>query len=328
MNLPLAPWLKADWQRLITRRDAGRLPHALLIAGGRGLGKRVFAEHLRALLLCERSAGAQAPCGGCKACILLRSGNHPDALTITFELRDDDKLRTELTVDQIRGLSARFAQTSQRGGWRVAIIEPAEAMNVAASNALLKTLEEPESNVMMILVSDQWMRLSATIRSRCQRIDVREPESADALAWLAAQGIPLKDAEPALALADGNPGEALMLARPEQRQLVNDVARDLETLAGRAHLLDVVPRWVANDPAARLRAAVQLVGQSIRHSALAEGAGTDALSNLTARADFQKLSIWWDQANVARARLDTTLRTDLILAEILGLWRDTVTTGS
>ncbi|MBK8286061.1 MAG: DNA polymerase III subunit delta' [Ahniella sp.] len=324
MSNTLTPWLAEDWQRLLARREAGRLPHALLIGGARGLGKRLFAEHLRALLLCERPTASGTPCGSCKACHLMRAGNHPDALTITFELRDDGKPRTEITVDQIRALSARFAQTSQRGGWRVAIIEPAEAMNVAAANALLKTLEEPEPNVMMILVSDQWLRLSATIRSRCQRIDVREPEPAQSLAWLIAQGIAAKDAEPALALADGNPGEALVLARPEQRQIVNEVARDLGALAGKAVLIEVVSRWLANDPGLRLRAAVQLVAQAIRRASLGAESDADGLSGLTARADFRKLSAWWDQANRARGQLDTPLRSDLILTEILGGWRDTV----
>lgn len=322
MNTAIVPWLQDEWQRLLARRAANRLPHALLIAGSRGLGKRAFAEQVRAVLLCER--GGDVPCQSCKACLLLRAGNHPDALTITFGLRDDGKSRTEIVVDQIRTLGERFAQTSQRGGWRVAIIEPAEAMNASAANALLKTLEEPEANVMMILVADQWLRLAATIRSRCQRIDVREPEPVESLAWLAAQGIARKEAEPALALADGNPGEALVLARPEQRQLVNEVARDLQALAGPAALIDVVQRWQGSDPGARLRAAVQLVGQSIRATGLSGATTADPLGGLTARADFRKLSTWWDQANRARVQIDTPLRTDLVLAEILGSWRDTV----
>ncbi|AVP96669.1 DNA polymerase III subunit delta' [Ahniella affigens] len=328
MSAVLAPWLQEDWQRLLSRRAQGRLPHALLLAGPRGLGKRVFAEQVRAWLLCTAADQTDAACGQCKACHLLRAGNHPDALTITFEPRDDGKLRTEIIVDQIRALSARFAQTSQRGGWRVAIIEPAEAMNTAASNALLKTLEEPEASVMMILVSDQPMRLSATIRSRCQRIDVREPEPALSLQWLRAQGIAEKDAEPALQLADGNPGEALLLARPEQRQQINDVARDLQALAGSAALMDVVQRWLAADPGFRLRAAVQLVAQAMKAPLTLQAGVAESLIPLTARADFQKLSAWWDQANRARLQLDTPLRSDLILAEILGNWRDTVSASS
>lgn len=320
----MPPWLEADWRRLMQRRAQNRLPHALLLAGPSGLGKRLFAEQWRALLLCERSGGQDQACGACKACALMHAGSHPDAMTITFELRDDGRPRTEITVDQIRELSARFAQTSQRGGWRVAIIEPADAMNTAAANALLKTLEEPEAQVMMILVADQPMRLSATIRSRCQRIDVREPPPGQSLAWLGEQGIASRDAETALLLADGNPGEALRLARPEARDLINDVARDLGALAGNAALIDVLGRWLNEQPGQRLRAAVQLVFNARRAIELNTPAISESLANLTRRADFQKLSAWWDKANRARAQLDTPLRSDLLLAEVLAEWRDAV----
>ena len=223
-------------------------------------------------------------------------------------------------VDQVRALRDALAQTSQFGGWRVALVDPAEGMNGAAFNALLKTLEEPEANALLLLVSDRPNALPATIRSRCQRIDLRFPPRAEALAWLGSAGVPGPAAAEALDLAAGNPGLARDYADPTTRKRLDEVLRDLAAVGtGRAMPADVGAAWLKDEPAARL----SLAAQGLRVAAWAargQGApakGVAALGGLTAGADFHKLAAWWDRANVVREQLRAPLRHDLLLLELL-----------
>ena len=167
--MSLAPWHSEAWTSLRARLSRGALPHALLLCGPEGLGKRAFAEAFVALALCEQRG--DVACGRCRACQLLAAGSHPDRVRVGLEERDDGKLRSEIVVEQIRRLSERLAMTPQFGGLQLVLIDPAEAMNAAAANALLKTLEEPTRGTVIVLVSNAPGRLVATIRSRCQRIE-------------------------------------------------------------------------------------------------------------------------------------------------------------
>jgi DNA polymerase-3 subunit delta' len=178
--MSLMPWHAADWARLQARRERDALPHALLLCGPAGLGKRAFAQHFVRDLLCAHAQAGEA-CGQCRSCLLLEAGTHPDVVTLSFGLRKDGTLRTEIVVEQIRDLSARLAMSSQFGGWQLALIDPADAMNAAAANALMKTLEEPSARTMLILVADAAWRLPQTIRSRCQRVEFNLPPPAEAL---------------------------------------------------------------------------------------------------------------------------------------------------
>ncbi len=182
------PWHEDHWSRLQARREHGALPHALLLCGAAGLGKRAFAQRFVRGLLCTEPVHGEA-CGHCRGCRLSAAGSHPDRVELTFGLRKDGTPRTEIVVDQIRELSARLAMRSQLGGWQVVTIDPADAMNAAAANALLKTLEEPAAQTMLILLADAPWRLPPTIRSRCQRIEFHLPEPALALAWLQREGV-------------------------------------------------------------------------------------------------------------------------------------------
>ncbi|MER3547409.1 MAG: DNA polymerase III subunit delta', partial [Rhodanobacteraceae bacterium] len=233
MNKPaLPPWLTAQWGTLAQRAERGSLPHALLLAGPAGLGKRVFAERFVGVGLCAHPHDWRA-CGTCRACALLQAGTHPDRILVTFELNSDGKPRKEIVVEQIRALSARLAMSAQLGGWQIALIDPADAMNAAAANALLKTLEEPTASSLIVLIADQPWRLPATIRSRCQRIDFAAPSREAAEHWLQAQGV--REPQRALAAAGGNPGRALEFVQGDELQRRESVAKDLLALArGRA----------------------------------------------------------------------------------------------
>jgi DNA polymerase-3 subunit delta' len=223
-------------------------------------------------------------------------------------------MRKEIVVDQVRALSARLALASQFGGWQVAVIDPADAMNQAAQNALLKTLEEPSDASLIVLIADQPWRLSATIRSRCQRVDFEVPAQVDALAWLATRGVDSADA--VLAAAGGNPGQAWLLAEQGGMQRRQDVARDLLALAaGRAFARVVGKTWADDEPAQRLEQAVRLLEGALRARAMGQHARFDP------GWDAPTLAAHAAGADRLRARWNGPLRSDLALFE----WLDGMT---
>lgn len=306
---PVPPWCTAAWRLLATRAAGGTLPHALLLAGPAGLGKRALADAFVRARLCEAPDADGHACGTCRACRLLAAGTHPDRMRMTFEVNPKTHvLRKELVVDQVRAISARLAMASQLGGWQVAVIDPADRLNPAAQNALLKTLEEPNADSLIVLVADQPQRLVATIRSRCQRIDFAPPPAPVALTWLQSRGIGGAGAGAALNAAGGNPGQAWLLATGGGMERRQAVARDLLALsAGRADPRALSRAWAGDEPDARLDQAVRLLEGALR----ARAAGT------TARFDPD----WRDTelleriagANRVRGLLASTLKTDLLL---------------
>jgi DNA polymerase-3 subunit delta' len=307
------PWHDEPWQRLQARRQRNAMPHALLLAGPAGLGKRAFALRLVQGLLCQNARDGDA-CGECRSCLLFQAGTHPDVIALGFGLRKDGVQRSEIVVDQIRELSARLAKVSQFGGWQIATIEPADAMNVAAANALLKTLEEPAAQTLLLLVADAPWRLPQTIRSRCQRIEFQLPETAQAVAWLSALGVP--EPTQALAAAGGNPGLARALAEDGSLERRREVRKDLAALAaGRGEAMEVVRRWLDSAPEQRLWFAAQAAADEAKARAAPGG------SELGSALDGESLNDWYLAANRTREALRGPLRGDLLLLELLARWR-------
>jgi DNA polymerase-3 subunit delta' len=237
----LYPWQKKAWEALRGQRE--RMPHALLIHGALGIGKLQLAERFTQSLLCEAVDAVGEPCGECAGCRWLGAGSHPDCRWVEPEAlarqaasaADADepaparatKPSLEIKVDQIRALDDFLNLKSHRGGARVALIHPAEAMNPSAANALLKGLEEPPGRAMFILVSHRPARLLATIRSRCVAVPVPVPDAGVSLAWLESQKA--RDAASWLAFASGSPLRALQYASEAGATL----ARRREALAAR-----------------------------------------------------------------------------------------------
>ncbi|MDB6062122.1 MAG: polymerase subunit delta [Verrucomicrobiaceae bacterium] len=193
------PWQNEQWQRIFQQREAGQLAHALLLAGPPAVGKRIFARALGYALLCQSPSHGFA-CGECKACALLSAQTHPDFLWLAPE-----ESGKAVKIDQVRQLVETMAQTAQQGGIKVVVVEPAEAMNRNSANALLKTLEEPTGNALLMLVTDAPGRLLPTIRSRCQRLEFPVPPLDVTRSWLALRGVEAAKLESVLAEADGKP---------------------------------------------------------------------------------------------------------------------------
>ncbi|HET8883768.1 MAG TPA: hypothetical protein VFM56_16485 [Solimonas sp.] len=222
------PWQEALWLELTALVLQKRLPHALLLVGGAGVGKRWFARALAAFALCEQPSGYA--CGHCRSCVQLAAGSHPNAsvlgvdghlgLAMTedsvaeqglahWEPKPDSK-RRDIPIDAARSLIERLLVASHYGSAKFALIDPAELLNASSANALLKTIEEPRAATHLLLVSERPQALLPTLRSRCQRVRFATPDAEAARAWMAEQGV--RDDE-ALQLALGAPLRAVALAQ-------------------------------------------------------------------------------------------------------------------
>ena len=216
------PWQTNIWNHVTAMR--GRLPHALLLHGRQGIGKRDFALSWSQSLLCERLQDNGQACEVCASCNWFLQHNHPDYRLLTPEqdaAADDEPAvasktgkKSQISIAQVRALSDFLELTSHRdGGLRIAVIHPAEALNAASANALLKMLEEPPPSVVFILVSNQPQKLLPTILSRCRKITMPVPEKSLALQWLEQKG--MKDANDFLGYASGSP--LIALANAEEQ---------------------------------------------------------------------------------------------------------------
>lgn len=229
----LYPWQLTSWHALQGLRK--RLPHALLLKGAQGIGKLDLALNFARSLLCEKTGVDGAACGTCNACRWFEQGSHPDFRLIqpdALNLEDEEEVKAggkkpsrEISVEQIRDLTLFSNLSSHRGGYRIVLIHPAEAMNNNAANSLLKTLEEPTANLLFLLVTHKPQQLLPTILSRCQSVSLPTPTREAGVEWLTEQGI--QDPEQALAETGFAPLQALSWAKSgdgaEERKILLDV---------------------------------------------------------------------------------------------------------
>nr|WP_081983774.1 DNA polymerase III subunit delta' [Massilia sp. JS1662] len=227
------PWQEDAWTRLQAMRV--RLPHAILFHGPAGIGKADFIEAFAQALLCENVRPDGHACGECASCGWFVQGNHPDYRRVRPEAMEDEapaaegdeapaeekkaKSKTaskEIKIEQVRALADFMNISTHRQGLRVVVLYPAEALNMPASNALLKTLEEPPPGTVFLLASNGLDRLLPTILSRCRKFALPMPDHAQALAWLEAQGV--NDADGWLREQGGAPLAALAQAETGSRE--------------------------------------------------------------------------------------------------------------
>ena len=223
------PWQQSQWQHIHQLLESDRLPHGMLLLGNQGLGKTDFSFAMANAVLCQQPSADHQACGQCKACQLLAAGTHPDLHHLTPKAPPNSKSKNpvlSIRIDDVRALCDTLNQTSQYSGYRVAIIEQAELLTIAAANSLLKTLEEPGQNVLIVLSTSRPHRLPVTIRSRCQILRFTAPEEKLSLDWLNSNQTVQVSAEQlkqALKYADGSPLAALnQLSQAEHQQILSE----------------------------------------------------------------------------------------------------------
>lgn len=327
MNIKeLHPWHFDLWQRLSAMRD--RFPHALLIHGRQGIGKLAFGEALASSLLCESPKTDGTACGECLSCGWLEQGNHPDFRMIEAEDRAETdaenepatkgKKKSYITIDQIRALNDMVGLSAHRQGARVILIHPAETLNTAAANALLKMLEEPPPGMIFLLVSHQLQRLLPTIRSRCHKIAVQRPGYQASLEWLKSKGI--TDAEFCLAQAGGSPLLAIEANDAATKSETESFARQLAQAAnidpftasahwGRDGLLTaliLLQKWIYD-----------LLSVQFGNAARYYPAQLAALKSLVKQMDMRRLLDFQRQLTEARAFAAHPLNAELQLEALL-----------
>lgn len=237
--MSVLPWHRRQWAQLERMVSGGRLPHALLLSAARGSGADDFARSLAGALLCTAGDGGLQACGECKSCRLWQAGTHPDLLWVQPE-----EAGKQIRIDAVRELIRYAGLTSQYGRFKIALLEPAEAMNRNAANSLLKTLEEPPAQSLIVLVSYQPSSLPVTVRSRCQRLDLPVAATVDVIAWLADRIGSEHDAAALLAASGNAPLAAVEMlenGRHAHRQALLDELRALSV--GKADPVKTAEQW-------------------------------------------------------------------------------------
>ena len=301
-------WLKSFTTQWQDRLASGRPPHAVMLSGPRGTGKRAAAAWLAA----TRSGKADE---GSLPAVPIEVPEHPDVYWIS---RAED--RQSILIDQIRGLVADLALTSYEGRGKTAIIEPADLMNNAAANSLLKTLEEPSGDALIVLVVDRMGRLPATIVSRCQRIDFSAPSEADALDWLRRHSA-TQDWHVPLRSAGGAPLEALRLV--ERIDFLAALGADLDAVGRRrASPVEVAQRWAKDDVYEILEWLSRQVSEAVKLklSGDARAAGHTIDKTVLERMDTRNLFCYLDIINRLRSRPAGSFNAQTALEGLLIDW--------
>ena len=255
------PWLWRYGQQMAAALAQGTLAHAWLLQGTQGIGKHLLAEHLAQLMLCAAPIQDQ-PCGQCRSCQLIAAGTHPDKVVL-----EPEEAGKPIKIDAVRELVSQLQLTPQVAKRKMVLIDPAEAMNVNAANALLKTLEEPPGAAILLLISHAPGRLLATIRSRCQKLQIASPAQDSLMTWLQQQTGKGADEVRAALLQNTAPLAAYAAITeeagdtPSADALVNDLQRLHQ---GAVPVIEVAARWAGQEARQGLALWQRVLEQDLR----------------------------------------------------------------
>lgn len=310
-------WHEAAWSEFEAGLAAERLSHAYLIEGPQGLGKLHLAFRMAARVLGVTWPAEDPP-------IPLP---HPDLSWVTLEVDDEGKQKKQIGIQQIRDVCSNLAMTSYSGGWKVAVVWPAEQLNPHSANALLKTLEEPAPRTLLLLVRSRLDTLPATIASRCQRIRIAPPSPEEAVRWLEARAG--KGAwRRLLALAGDAPLMALLLAEEGFRELDESFTGDLLGVVGRRREpLEVAAEWARQPLPMTLRWLDVWTAELVRFKAAGASPSMPAERQRTLQTalegiPLQRLFRYKDEVRAAMTRTDGVFNTQMLLESLLVPWAD------
>ncbi len=274
-TLQLYPWQLNDWHRLLRYQDSGKIPHALLINGKAGLAKFELTMLWAKSVLCDANAetiNANTACNHCPSCELFNAGTHPD-----FKLLQTNEDVKTIKIDQVREVVEFLSLTRARGKARLVVINPAEAMTVSAANSLLKTLEEPPENTILLLVCSNPGFLPATIRSRCQNFAIKLTDMQPARQWLSeTSGKSPDEVEFALKLAENAPLTGLGYLEADIAQIHDDLLTDWQMLAsGKAKSVKIAEKWLKQPDNIPIKLVYSWIVDMIRHHSILAGNSGD-----------------------------------------------------
>jgi DNA polymerase-3 subunit delta' len=300
-------WLERFAENWNDRIRHGRVPHAVLLAGPPGVGKRAAARWI-----------ARTTLGMNASSLPVYGDEPPEHADLRWIRPPDDK--ESIGIEQIRQLVADFSLTSYEGGGKVAVIEPANAMTVNAANSLLKTLEEPPGDAVLVLVVDRVGKLPATIFSRCQRIDIAAPSEEVSLAWLDRLQ-PGTNWVEALRVAGGAPLAAIRAV--EERETSATLERDFNAVArGEGSPIEIAARWSKLDPPFVLN----WLAQQAKLAIISKSAGRESAAGLAIEesvlrsVDTRNLFCYLDIINGLRGQPGGSFNVQLTFEALLIDW--------
>jgi len=320
------------------------MPHALLLHGASGVGKRRLATLLARQLLCETHGAerSRGGCGRCASCHWFDQGNHPDHRLVTSDAlasaagaeagaeteggdvdgagaKAKKAPSRDIRVEQIRALAGFLAVGTHRDGYRVVQLQPLEALNEVASNALLKMLEEPPSRTLFVLVADRVDGVAPTIVSRCQKVAVAIPARAESIAWLEAQGV--RAPETALAASGGAPLGALEWALDDAGHALHEPLLAFLSRPGSEAALALAEALGKAPPAAVIgwmqRWLADALSQKLTGRVRYHPSRTTELATVTRGVDVEALLAFDRRLSEARRSAEHPLNTRLMLESLL-----------
>lgn len=300
-------WLKSFAEQWCAGDAQGRAPHAVLLAGPPGTGKRAAA----AWLVRRKLALSDAP-------VPTFPFERPAHADLRWLEPPED--RTAILIEQVRALVEDLGLTSFKGHGKAAVIEPANRMTISAANGLLKTLEEPPGDALLVLVADRTDRLPATIVSRCQRVELPVPAERDALEWLGRMRPGFNWSE---ALRESGGGPLAAIAAAEQLETTRALARDFSAVAaGDASPVDIAQAWARLETGQVLdwlaRTVQALIRAACGRPEPGSAAGID--QSVLQRMDLPNLFCYLDTINRLRSQSSGSFNVQLALEGLLIDW--------
>lgn len=325
--MKIFPWLidhAHNWQKLVA---AQRAPHAIMLTGAKGVGKSVLANKMAHIALCENLPEKDV-CYDCVGCQLFAAGNHTDFSVVQAE-------KSIIKIDQIRSLTKDVVLSSTRNQYRVAVIENVEQMNKASANALLKTLEEPPSGVVLILTTNDFGGILPTIKSRCVKVNLSTPPQNHVLNWIkSVSDFNEKDIRSSVILANGAPLIARDLLNDNIMPIIEVMLKELFELQNKksvTSVLEITKRWHSEELYIYFPFIIQyFLSQLRQHHSISTAEGLTPFNGKEIGGAIQKQNSqhifkFLSDLYLFEKRRVTSLKIELLLEELLISWKNHVT---